>query len=291
MKEKIEMGFVILHYVTIKDTMACIQSIRNCINGCSYRIVVVDNCSMDGSGEKLLKMYADDPGITVLISKVNLGFARGNNLGITYFKEKYDVDFIIVSNNDILLMQNDFAEKLYCSFKKYHFDLMGPMVLTADGKFTSNPQKKELWNLEELRTYKKELRHLYYANQLCLRRFYSLLHPKKHIPNFISEELIYPMINVQVHGCFFVLSREFFKKLPGLNPNTFMYMEEDILFTELMQANGVSVYDPTLIIFHQKGKSTGKLNAQKRKKYSFLLKNLLRSSDVLEKVLQGEHNE
>lgn len=39
---------------------------------------------MDGSGQKLFEKYLSNDKVNVLISKVNLGFANGNNLGCNY---------------------------------------------------------------------------------------------------------------------------------------------------------------------------------------------------------------
>lgn len=287
MKEKYEVGYVVLHYVAIKDTVACVNSIRNISEKHKYKIVIVDNFSPDNSGTLLLEKYQNCPDIDIVISKENLGFAKGNNLGIKYFREQYDAEFIVVSNNDILITQDDFIEKLFASYERQPFDLLGPLVLTADGKYTSSPQRKKVWTLVELQQYKKRMEDLQKFNQIHLRKVYSALHRTKEEPAFTNEDHIHYMKNVQIHGCFFVLSKLFFEKMDGLDPRTFMYMEEDILYAKLMKAGGTTVYDPRLIVFHQKGRATVMTEKNKQKKYSFLLKNLLTSASVLEEVLKG----
>lgn len=50
-------------------------------------IIIVDNCSPNGSGKQLEKMYSKCINITVIINEENQGFAKGNNLGYQYIKE------------------------------------------------------------------------------------------------------------------------------------------------------------------------------------------------------------
>lgn len=286
MKEEYKVGYVVLHYVATKDTVACVNSIRDTSRKNRYKIVIVDNCSPDNSGAYLQEKYQNCSDVDIVISKENLGFAKGNNLGIRYLREQYDADFIVVSNNDILIMQDDFIEKLYTSYERQPFDLLGPLVLTADGKYTSSPQRKQVWTLEELHQYKNRMEDLQKYNQMHLRKLYSAFHRTKEESVFTNEDHIHYMKNVQIHGCFFVLSRLFFEKMDGLDPRTFMYMEEDILYAKLMKAGGTTVYDPSLVVFHQKGRATAVTKKNKQKKYSFLFHNLLTSANILEEVLK-----
>ncbi len=47
-------------------------------------IVIVDNFSNNGTGEALLKQYAQHENIKVLLSGENGGFAKGNNFNKTF---------------------------------------------------------------------------------------------------------------------------------------------------------------------------------------------------------------
>lgn len=75
-------SFVILHYNTIEDTRACVSSIENKCKNSEYHIYVVDNTSPNKSGGELAKTFSQKDKITVILSEENLGFAKGNNLGI-----------------------------------------------------------------------------------------------------------------------------------------------------------------------------------------------------------------
>ena len=99
--------FVILHYLTMEDTIDCIESIRDKCRNFQYRIIVVDNASPNNSGRKLEKKYKDDSDIKVVVNRENVGFARGNNIGFKIAKEDKS-DFIILCNNDTKLLKDNF---------------------------------------------------------------------------------------------------------------------------------------------------------------------------------------
>jgi len=72
-----------------------------------FRTVVVDNASTDGSADDLEKVF---PGVSVIRSKKNLGFAAGNNLAI---REAGDASFIALLNPDAIAQQ----DWLHCLMK------------------------------------------------------------------------------------------------------------------------------------------------------------------------------
>ena len=53
-------AFVILHYLTYKDTVECVESILENITNAEYSIIIVDNGSNNESGDQLQKKYAEN---------------------------------------------------------------------------------------------------------------------------------------------------------------------------------------------------------------------------------------
>ena len=104
-KKKLDIAFVILHYMAVDDTIECISSVFEHNDRAGIHVIVVDNASPDGSGAVLEEKYSGDPDVTVIKSSENIGFARGNNLGFRYAKENFDCRYIILSNNDIVLFE------------------------------------------------------------------------------------------------------------------------------------------------------------------------------------------
>ena len=125
-KEKI--GFCILHYLVKDVTINCVNSIMEKCKGENYAIVVVDNASNNNSGKELQKLYKSNNKVKVIINKNNLGFAKGNNVGFRYLK-KLGCEYIVMLNNDTLLLTDHFGEEIIKEWKKSKFDVMGPEII------------------------------------------------------------------------------------------------------------------------------------------------------------------
>ena len=277
-----KLGFVILHYITSEDTMNCVTSIREKCENCP--IVIIDNSSPNGSYNQLYAKYVDDNFTDVIKLKENEGFARGNNAGITYMKKKYDPDFICVLNNDTLILSDHFELLIENEYKKSGFAVLGPQVITPDGTNFTSPVEYVVDSVKK-------------ADNLILKRRIKLIMNRLHLHfllhnanEFVSRNEKYNHYkkyeNVKLHGCCWIFSRKFFEKLNGLNPSTFLYFEEDILFNELRKNNLLAVYQPDIVIKHLEDSSTRAIVRNTREKNIFVYKNELESLKILRDILK-----
>jgi len=92
---------VVLHWRNYERTRAALVSLEK-ISYPNYRIVVVDNCSSNGSSERLQTEF---PAHQFVLNESNLGFSRGCNRGIRAATEK-DVDYVLLLNNDMEVEPN-----------------------------------------------------------------------------------------------------------------------------------------------------------------------------------------
>ena len=88
-------------------------------------------------------------------------------------------------------------------------------------------------------------------------------------------------LNYKLHGCCLIFSREYIDKFNGLNPNTFLYMEEDILFVRLRNNKLISLYSPDLWLTHLEDAATDKMMKSGKKKRRFIYKNHIKSYNAL----------
>lgn len=295
LRDELKFVFVILQYGAHQMTFKCIESIYHCVHK-NFHIVVVDNLSPDDSLKKLKDQYGKRKEITILESDENLGFARGNNLGFQYAKEKLHPDFIVLLNNDTELLSLDFIEQIEREYEESRFYVMGPMILTGDGKYISNPVRTKHWTEEEVRSYikydelfikltKSNIMPIYEflkGLKARLRKKSKLLHVKK---NSIDRQ-----INVELHGSFLIFSPDYIKEYDGLESRTFMYCEEHILYQQMMLAGHTTVYSPTLVIYHAEDASTNETHPKGKEKQLFYLTNHLNSSRILLELIR-KHNE
>ena len=89
---------VLLNWNGLQDTDACLGSLAG-LDYPNYRVVIVDNASSDGSEAELRRRH---PGLTLLQSGANLGFAGGNNVGLRYAL-KNGAEYVWLLNNDTLV--------------------------------------------------------------------------------------------------------------------------------------------------------------------------------------------
>jgi N-acetylglucosaminyl-diphospho-decaprenol L-rhamnosyltransferase len=101
----IKVYVVIVTYNATRWIEKCFNSLRN--SSVNLQIVVVDNKSTDDTLTILRKNF---PEVTIIESEVNLGFGKGNNIGIE-FSLKAGAEFIFLLNQDAWIFP-DTMEKL-----------------------------------------------------------------------------------------------------------------------------------------------------------------------------------
>lgn len=79
-----------------------------------FRVILVDNCSSDGTAEFVRNQYKD---VLLIENSANLGFAKAVNLGIIHSMENNCPELILLLNNDVELPV-DFLEKGVNTFVK-----------------------------------------------------------------------------------------------------------------------------------------------------------------------------
>lgn len=287
MLDKIDIGIVVLHYNNLEDTIACIKSIKNIIDTKSFKIIVVDNKSPNETGVILKEKYIEDNDIDVLLLEENLGFSKGLNKGINYLRSNYDVKYVILSNNDILLFDNNLYQHLEEEYQSSDFSVLAPMIVTPDGRCDDNPIFDIFYSRVNANYDLKYWKHRLFFTKIGLERLY--LFNRNHNPIVRKHKnKIYqirkdrsPGIflkrreNVVAHGCFIILSPTYFEHFKGLDERTFMYAEEDVLFANITHKNLKSIYQPSIIIYHKGGSSIKTTYGKSKKRKLFLYSNYI----------------
>lgn len=123
-------SLVVLNFNNAQETIRCLGSLvildQSKVN---LDVIVVDNASVDDSLSDIKKHF---PEFTYLISKSNLGYAGGNNLGIKYAL-KNKSDYIFVVNNDVRFVHRQTLNNLINT----DLDITSPMIRYRHGKDVS----------------------------------------------------------------------------------------------------------------------------------------------------------
>lgn len=268
-------GFVILHYQQIQETINCVNSVVEKVK--NYRIVVIDNCSPNESGKKLDSMYDDAKKINVLLLEKNYGFAHANNVGFQILKEQ-GCQFICCINNDTEIVQNDFFERIKSEYKKSHFAVLGPLVRVRDNSiqgFASTIKsladyEKELSIYETSSTLDKYLECLGLVTRAYLRHP-SIMGKIRKIKQIFNCPYKNRMENVILHGCFLVFSEKYIYRFDtAFQEGTFMYREEELLYLRLKENNLLSVYCNDINVKHLEKAATNSNYANAEERYRFV---------------------
>lgn len=284
-------GFVILHYMAYDVSCRCLDSLLKVSEGRNVSIVVVDNCSPDDSGTKLEAAYGGR--VTVLRNSSNEGFARGNNLGCEHLRAHCDCDFIVVMNNDVIIEDSSFFDKVEAVYARSSFAVLGPDIVTPSGEH-QNPRYRrqpgllrgyEASQLPALRErYLERSRHFYLKR--LTGKIKSLLRTRRER----SPQAIIPpqMEGVVLHGACLIFSRDFIQAREHFfNPGTFLYMEEDILHCECMRSSLRMLYDGSLQVLHLEDASTSAAYRRPARAEYMKLQEHLRSLEVLSEVMNS----
>ena len=274
--------FVILHFLTVEDTKECVQSIKDLCKEDDYHIVDMDNASPNQTGKQLEILYSGNDRITVILNKENLGFAKGNNVGFMWAKKNLKAEYIIMINNDTVIVQKDFCKNIEECYQNTGFAVMGPMILSADGKFVSNPINENYLDKEEV-----EKRIKFVRKRLFILKWHlsKLVQIRNKFRNVNSErdatQYLAQKKNVRLHGSCLIFSSQYIEKFNGLDDRTFIYEEERFLQKRLQDNHLVSVYNPKTVIYHKEGSSTESSQKSGREKQLFYLSNDLKSLNIL----------
>lgn len=286
-------SFVILHYNTFEDTVKCVESILILAKKTfeDVSIIVVDNGSPNDTGDLLRKKYGRSEKIDVLMIKKNIGFARGNNVGFVFANKKYHPDFIVLSNNDIIIRQENFIDKIVELYNTNHFAVLGPSIYAPYKGVYQNPLRDKPYTVDELeeliRNYQNKIKLFKLIDGL---HCYSFLHGVRRLLKKIHSSQSYnaeEKFQVVLHGAFLIMSREYIDAFPsGLCDKTFMYMEEDILYHLCTSKNLKMMYSPELQVLHNEGSSTRNTLKSRAKKSIFEFENTIKSAQVLLDMLK-----
>lgn len=88
-------SIVVLNWNGLVYLEKCLQSLMH-LTYPNYEVIVVDNGSSDGSPDMVKRNFKN---VKLVINKTNLGFAKGNNIGIRASKG----NLIVLLNNDVVV--------------------------------------------------------------------------------------------------------------------------------------------------------------------------------------------
>ncbi len=96
---------IVLVYNSSVDARTCVDGLLSF--DLPLQVIIVDNCSPDGSYGVLGRAYETIRQVDVIQTDANRGYSAGNNFGIRYAMDHYDFDTVAIMNPDIVIPAED----------------------------------------------------------------------------------------------------------------------------------------------------------------------------------------
>ena len=301
--------YIILHYMVKEATVECVETLKNHIDLLHDHVIIIDNNSTNGSGRYLKRKYSQEPWCTVILNKHNEGYARGNNIGYRIAR-KLGGDFIVVMNNDLIIDDPLFSEKLHTLYERTGFDVYGPDILSM---LTGKHQNVSLFpiTVEEIdrnisalnwfasmspeevarRSRKDKYRVFKKTIKLIIKKVLGendaqTVEAIHFRPEPVPEkDYDHPVL----HGSCLVFSKRFIRQEEdAFDPNTFMYCEEWILHHKCIKKGYLAIYDPVIQVKHYEGHSTRRVFTTYTQIQHMKAVEKTHSLQVLKKVMQQD---
>lgn len=232
-----KLSVIIVSYNVKHYLSQCLVSLAKSLCGIDAEVLVVDNCSSDGSADYISSKHA---WVKVIRSSRNLGFAKANNVAINQSTGEY----VLLLNPDTIVAEGTMGDVL--SFMDEHEKAAGVGVRMM------SPSGVDA--MESRRGLPTPMTAFYKIVGLCARFPKSKRFAHYYMGGISWDEAA--RIEV-VSGAFFMLRRKALERVGLLDEDYFMYGEDIDLSFRLLKAGYENWYVPSRIL-HYKGESTEK---------------------------------
>ena len=232
-----QLSIIIVNFNVKHFLHQCLLSVERASANIDAEVIVVDNCSQDGSIEHLQPLH---PHVAFIRNSQNLGFAKANNMGIRRSTGTY----VLLLNPDTIITERTLTDCI--TYMETHPEAGGAGVkmLNRNGTFA----------LESRRGIPTPF------VAFCKMSGLSTLFPRSRVfgryyMQYLDKEQENPIEIIS--GAFMFLRRSTLQQSGLLDEDFFMYGEDIDLSYRLLQTGQQNCYIPTPIL-HYKGESTQK---------------------------------
>ena len=231
-----QLSVIILNYNVRYFLEQCVLSVQSALSSIDSEIIVVDNNSSDDSCEMVKKHF---PTVKLIQNKENLGFSKGNNIGVDLAKGEY----VCILNPDTVVAEDTFLKTLAFAKKQKELGIIGCKLIDGSGNFLPE-SKRGVPTPWVAFTKIMGLYKLFPKSKIC----------SKYYAEHLSENQT-GKVDILV-GAFMFLKRDLYLEVGGFDENCFMY-SDDIDLSYMVSKKGKSnFYFHETTVIHYKGEST-----------------------------------
>lgn len=230
-----QLSVIILNYNVRYFLEQCVHSVQKAIQHLDAEIIVIDNNSPDNSCEMMKRVF---PNITLIESRENSGFPKGNNIGVAQAKGKY----ICILNPDTVVAEDTFEKALAFAEKQPDLGIVGVKLIDGKGNFL--PESKR--GVPTPFVAFTKIAGLYKISK-SFGKYYA-----QHLTENQTGK-----VEILV-GAFMLMKRETYLEVGGFDENCFMYSDDIDLSYMVLKTGKSNYYFHETAVIHYKGESTVK---------------------------------
>ena len=263
-----QLSVIILNYNVRYFLEQCVLSVQKALINLDAEIIVVDNNSSDGSCEMMKQLF---PHIKLIENPVNVGFPKGNNVGVAEAKGEY----ICILNPDTVVAEDTFT-KIFNSQLSTHnsqLGIIGCKLIDGTGNFL--PESKRgvptPW--------------------VAFTKIFGLYKISNFFGKYYAQHLTENQsgkVDVLV-GAFMIMKRDLYLQVGGFDENCFMYSDDIDLSYMIQKLGKENFYFHKTSVIHYKGESTvrdEKYLKRFREAMQFFYKKHFKKSIVFDMMMQ-----
>ncbi len=233
-----QLSVIILNYNVRFFLEQCVASVQEALTNIDSEIIVVDNDSSDDSCEMIKSRF---PNVKLIKNNSNLGFPKGNNIGVAQAKG----DYICILNPDTVVAEDTFDRILAFAEKQENLGIVGCKLIDGSGNFL--PESKRGIPTPFVALTKIFGLYKLFPSWELFNRYYA-----QHLSENETGK-----VDILV-GAFMIMKRELYNDIGGFDENCFMYSDDiDLSFMVLKSGKNNYYFHETSVI-HYKGESTVK---------------------------------
>lgn len=263
-----QLSVIILNYNVRYFLEQCVRSVQKALENIDAEIIVVDNNSSDVSCLMMKQLF---PQIKLIENKENLGFPKGNNIGVAQAKGEY----ICILNPDTVVAEDTFTKIINSKFQisNSQLGIIGCKLIDGTGNFL--PESK------------RGLPTPYVA----ITKIFGLYKISNFFGKYYAQHLSENQsgkVDVLV-GAFMMMKRDLYLKVGGFDENCFMYSDDIDLSYMIQKLGKENFYFHETSVIHYKGESTvrdEKYLERFREAMQFFYKKHFKKSWIFDKFLQ-----
>lgn len=233
-----EVSVLIVTWNTVALTRAAVSSALSCPDSVEREVIVIDNASTDGTGERIRSEF---PSVRYHWLSENRGFAHANNLAGALASGR----ILILLNSDATLGPGNLKNATDYLASHPECAVLGARLLNPDGSLQNSIADDPCLLGETI-------------NRSLLKRLRRLTRRRAGV----SVETPTPVDSVI--GAFMAVRRETWTRLGGFDEAYFFYFEETDFCARARAAGRKVVHHPSIQVLHHQGSSASAVKSAAR---------------------------